>query len=182
MLTKLLFLVCLFSSVSGSLHAQAVPTATKSGGLQVGAGYVRANPDYSPKLFNGFAVYGDVDLWKHFGLEAEFHRVATASTINISETTYELGGRYRLPFGPISPYVKLMGGGGSFNFSNNSQNGIYGNQNGTYGMFAGGGGIDFRVIRNITFRADYEYQRWGSFPPRGLQPSLATIGVAYIIR
>lgn len=175
MLTRLLLLVCLFSSLSGSLHAQAVPTATKTGGLQVGAGYVRANPDYSPKLFNGFAVYGDVDLWKHFGLEAEFHRVATSSTVNISETTYELGGRYRLPLGPISPYLKLMGGRGSFNFPNS-------NQSGGYAMFAGGGGIDFRVIRNITFRADYEYQRWGSFPPRGLQPSLATIGVAYIIR
>ncbi len=170
-----LLFACLFAARVGSVQAQAVPTATKSGGLQVGAGYVRANPDYSPKNFNGFAVYSDVDLWKHFGAEAEFHRIAVSTDVKISETSYEVGGRYRLPIGPLSPYLKLMVGAGSFRFENSTQNG-------THGMFAGGGGIDFRIHPRVMLRADYEYQRWASFPPRGLQPSLVTIGIAYAFK
>ncbi len=175
MLRKAIFSLILVFVAKASLHAQAAPAAEKTGGLQAGVGYVRGHPDYSPMNFNGFTVYGDADLWKHFGIEAEFHRISTSNTVNISEMTYEVGGRYRYPIGPVSPYVKVLGGRGTFNFGSS-------NQNGGYAMYAGGGGIDFRVQRSITVRVDYEYQRWGSFPPRGLQPSVATIGAAYSFR
>ncbi len=167
-----LLVACMFFAGSIALYGQAAPTSEKSGDLQAGVGYIRANADYSPLRFNGFAIFADVDFWKHLGAEAEFHRVSVAKDVSISETTYEVGGRYRYPIGRFSPYLKLMVGEGSFAFETHGQNG-------TYGMYAGGGGIDYRIQRRIIIRADYEYQRWSSFPPRGLQPSLSTIGVAY---
>lgn len=155
--------------------AQAIPAATRQGDLQVGAGYVRANPDYSPSTFTGFGIFADADLWRHLGVEADFHRVSGLSPVKLSETTYEFGGRYRYPIGPVSPYVKLLFGAGSFSFGSSTQNG-------TYGLYSGGGGIDFRLVKNVVARADYEYQRWGGFPPRGLQPNLFTVGAAYRFR
>ncbi len=175
MFRKLLLSLLLFSATRCVLHAQAAPAAEKTGGLQAGVGYVHGHPDYSPANFNGFTVFGDVDLFKHFGIEAEFHRIAINTDVSISEKTYEVGGRYRYPIGRFSPYIKVLGGAGTFNFNTSPQNG-------TYTMYAGGGGVDFRVQRRITFRVDYEYQRWGSFPPRGLQPSIATIGAAYTFK
>jgi hypothetical protein len=46
-------------------------------------------------------------------------------------------------------------------------------------MFAGGAGIDVRVLPYLNVRADFEYQDWLSFPPLGLHPKLYTIGIAY---
>lgn len=175
MLRRFLVLLCSLAGTSSALHAQAAPAATAIGDLQVGVGYVRAQPDYSVLTFNGFAIYGDVDVFRHFGAEAEFHRISGGGTNATSETTYDIGGRYRYPIGPFSPYLKIMVGRGSFNYSDSYQNG-------GYGMYAGGGGLDYRISRRIVLRADYEYQRWGSFPPHGLQPNLVTLGAAYRFR
>ncbi len=174
MLQKLTLSLLLFSATSLVL-GQAIPTASRNGGLQVGAGYIRAQPDYSPHNFNGYGVYGDVDLWNYFGFEAEGHRIAYSQTDKLAETTFEVGGRFRYPIWRFSPYIKVMGGRGWFSFNNSPQNG-------SYAMYAGGGGIDYRLQRRISLRIDYEYQRWGSFPPRGLQPSLGTIGASYRFR
>jgi opacity protein-like surface antigen len=46
-------------------------------------------------------------------------------------------------------------------------------------MFAGGAGLDYRVLPYLNVRAEFEYQKWMSFPPNGLTPSVITIGAAY---
>ena len=46
-------------------------------------------------------------------------------------------------------------------------------------MFAAGGGADYAVLPWLNVRGDFEFQRWLSFPPSGLTPTLITIGVAY---
>lgn len=153
--------------------AQAAPTATTHGDLQVGGGYVRGDPDYGTHNGNGFVVFADADVWKHFGIAGEFHHLSSPGAI--SESTYDFGARYRYPVWRVEPYLELLGGAGKFSFGNSSQNG-------TYGMYAGGGGVDLHTIPKFIFRVDYEYQRWGSFVPRGLQPNLATVGVAYRFR
>ena len=156
-------------------HAQAIPAGTVPGDIQVGLGYVDSTPDYGPKNISGFGIFADADLWQHVGIEGEFHRVSGNSPIAVTQSTYEIGARYRYPIRAFSPYIKLLGGGGLFSFGGSSQNG-------TYAMYAGGGGLDYRVLEHVVARADYEFQRWGSFPPRGLQPSLFTVGVAYRFR
>jgi len=176
---RLLFLAGLLfaGSVMGTapaLYGQAAPTASRIGILQVGAGYMRGQPDYSPTNFNGFSVWGTFDVYRHFGAEATFHHLSNGK-VGITENSYEAGGRYTYPIKIFSPYLKVQAGVGTFSFQNSLQNG-------TYGMYSGGGGIDVEVYRKITARADYEYQRWGNFPPRGLQPNLVTIGLGYRFR
>jgi hypothetical protein len=46
-------------------------------------------------------------------------------------------------------------------------------------MFAGGAGVDVKILPYLNVRADSEYQDWMGFPATGLTPLLFTIGVAY---
>lgn len=155
--------------------AQAVPTATRLGDVQVGGGYTGANSDYTTNIIRGFAFYGDVDFVPRLGMEFDFHQLNDPQPTKVYERSYEVGGRFVLHHGDvINPYVKVLYGRGVFNFPKDSGNLAY-------NMVVGGGGIDFRVKRWLNVRADYEYQRWLSGPAldQGLNPQLVTIGVAY---
>jgi len=173
-----LFVFTLFILGTASLaHAQAEPTASRLGDLQVGAGFSNANTDYVPNRVNGPNIYFDFDFTHRFGVEGEFRFLKDGST-NIYEKTYEIGGRYYHPIKPafkFVPYAKLLYGRGVFNFA---YNGVT-TANLAYNMFAGGGGLDYRLIRSVNLRADFEYQKWLGFPPNGLSPSVLTIGGAY---
>jgi opacity protein-like surface antigen len=154
---------------SFGLLGQALPTASRVGDLQVGAGLVRGRPDYVPGSYDGVAIYADFDFRTHLGVEAEFHDVAGDQ---IAEQTYEVGGRYHLTLGPLVPYVKGMAGRGVFDYPG-------GLTKLRYTMYAGGGGLDVKVGEHLRVRGDYEYQGWSGFVNGGLSPRLVTIGVAY---
>ena len=157
------------------LFGQAIPTASTSGGLFVGGGYIRANPDYSPATFQGLSLFGTADLLENFGVEANFHHIWGPASTSITETTYEVGLRARTHVGPVVPFFEILTGLGSFKYQRSFQNG-------TYGMFAGGGGVEYSFTGRLLVRGEYEYQKWDHFPPRGLQPNLATICVGYRLR
>jgi Outer membrane protein beta-barrel domain len=157
------------------LGAQSSPTASRAGDLQIGGGLANANTDYVPNRVNGPAIYVDFDFYRHFGVEGEF-RFLKDSTTNIYEKTYEVGGRYsRVYRGRYVPYVKALYGRGVFNFADKGVT----TANLAYNMFAGGAGLDYRVLPYLNVRGDFEYQRWLSFPPNGLTPTVFTIGAAY---
>jgi hypothetical protein len=170
-LKRLLLLAGLFAG-STLAHAQAAPTASRVGDLQIGVGYGLANSDYAPERFKGIAAYGGFDFTPHFGVEADFRLLNDPSPAALYEKTYEIGGRYHRTYGRISPYAKLMAGRGVFNYQ-------YSVANLAYNMFAGGGGVDYRAMRFLSVRADFEYQHWFGFPPDGLTPTVGSIGVAY---
>ncbi len=162
------------------VHAQATPTASRWGDLQIGAGYSFAHSDYSPDLYHGFGIYTDFDFTRHLGVEAEFHFNKSSSPAQYYEKTYEIGGRYFRTYGRVSPYAKIMIGRGVFNYANNSANLAY-------NMAAGGGGADIRIKRYLNFRGDVEYQYWSGFEnnlgqANGLTPFVTTIGLAYHFR
>ncbi len=154
--------------------AQSLPTATKPTDLQVGAGYIRANPDYGPRQFNGYTIYGDLDPFTYGGVEIEYDH-SSGDTPKLTESTVAIGARIRYPYRDFRPYIKIMAGIGSFS-------GGLPAQNATFGMYAGGAGLEYWLPRHLTVRADYEYQRWGSFPANGLQPNVLSIGLAYRVR
>ena len=188
MLTRTLIVLSLLGGAP-RLFAQATPTASRSGDLIVGGGYTSAASDYGNR-FTGFAIYGDFDFTRHFGLEANFHRVTRGSGSTLYEKTYEIGGRYFRTYGPLVPYAKIMIGRGVFNYPPypppSPQNQASANL--AYNMFAGGLGADIKVRPSIYVRADFEYQKWPSFkgtldgPTNGLSPELFTIGAAYHFR
>lgn len=157
------------------LHSQASPTASRAGDLQIGGGFSNANTDYVPNRVNGGTAYVDFDFYRHLGVEGEFRFIKDGQT-NIYEKTYEVGVRYsRVYKNRYQPYAKLMYGRGVFNFANSGVT----TANLAYNMFAGGAGLDYRVLPYLNIRGEFEYQRWMSFPPNGLTPSVVTIGAAY---
>ena len=117
-------------------------------------------------------MYATLDFTNHFGGEFVIHQADSGQGDQLYERTYELGARYFRNYGRLKPYVKAMYGRGVFNFPNNVANLAY-------NLFTGGAGVDVEVLPYLNVRADYEYQTWLSFPPRGLNPQLLTFGVAY---
>jgi opacity protein-like surface antigen len=173
LLKKILFATALLST-SAFIYAQASPTGIRKASLQVGAGFSNANTDYVRNRVNGTTIYADYDFFHHLGLEGEFRYLKDGQT-NIYEKTYEVGPRYSRSYGPFSPYVKGLYGRGVFNFTYHGKRAA----NLAYNLVAFGGGLDYRLLRHVSVRGEYEYQRWFGFPPHGLTPSAVTIGAAY---
>lgn len=176
MFKKALILTCflLTAGASSLLRAQASPTASRAGDLQAGIMVSGANLDYAPHDHIGYGAYVDFDFKEHWGVELNIRQIS-GGTIDedIYERTYQIGGRYVRTYGRYKPYLRAAVGRGVFNFPFNSANLAY-------NMYSAGAGVDVRITDRINLRAiDYEYQRWGSFPPRGLQPNVVSIGVAY---
>ena len=180
---SLLLLSLLLAATAPRLLAQAGPTASRAGDLQIGGGYSSAESDYGGR-YTGFAIYADFDISRHLGLEADFHKVDKGSGSTLYEKTYEIGPRYFRTYGPLVPYVKLMYGRGVFNFppypppAPQDQ----ARANLAYNIFTGGIGADLKVRRWLYVRGDFEYQKWPSFPQNGLSPEVLTIGAAYHFR
>ena len=172
MLTRLIVVSCFLGFALTGLHGQATSTASRRFDLQAGGGFVLDHSDYETTNLKGFAFYSTLDISNHLGGEIVFHQANSNLGDKVYERTYEVGPRYFRHYGRFSPYVKVMYGRGVFNFPS-------GVANLAYNLFAGGGGVDVRVLPYLNVRADYEYQDWHSFPPTGLTPQVVTIGVAY---
>jgi opacity protein-like surface antigen len=179
---RILALVCLLSFAGARLHAQAIPTASDEGQLQIGAMFNYGNSDYRPQNFKGYGFYTTFDFKYHIGIEGEFHQLNDPnSTENIYERTYEIGPRYVLHYGKFHPYGKILFGRGIFNYPNlvDQSGNLTPTANIAYNILAGGLGVDYRVVPAMNVRVDYEFQQWLNFPPNGLSPKLLGIGVAY---
>lgn len=180
MVKRLLIFIGLLGTTA-AIHAQASPTASRVGNLQIGAGYSIANSDYSVVgHYSGFGIYTDFDFRPHLGIEGEFHINSDHSSNQYYEKTYEIGPRYVRTYGRLMPYAKLMYGRGVFNYQ-------FGSANLAYNIFAIGGGADYRIKSFLNLRGDFEYQDWLGFigpsgQAHGLNPSVLTIGAAYHFR
>ena len=157
---------------ASALYSQAVPTASRTGDVQIGAGYSIARPDYVQQTFPGFAAYADFDFRPHIGVEGEFHQVYSTNGDQSYERTYAIGGRYFRTYGALVPYVKAMVGRGDFNYP-------FGQTELGYNLFAAGVGADFKLGPWLRVRGEYEFQKWSSFPNGGFTPQIVTIGAAY---
>ncbi len=172
MLKRLLMSFCLLSSFAPLLHAQAGTTASRRFDLQGGVLGVLGTSDYEPIPPRGYGAFVTLDFTSHFGNEVNFKQLNSRNGDQLYERTYEIGGRYHRNYGIFEPYVRLSVGRAVFNYPRNVANIAY-------NMFSGGAGTDVRVYRNITVRADYEYQDWRGFPPNGLTPQPISFGIGY---
>ena len=166
---------CLFG-LSIFAHAQAVPTATRGGALQVGIGGTYAKPVYGNVGIKGPTVYGTFDFTQHIGIEGDIHYASVFTPTDIGENSYLLGPRVVFHKKRFNPYAKVLFGIGSFNtqFDTSPHTTNY------FKMYAFGAGVDVRAGHHINVRAfDFEYQKWPSFYPHGLSPVVMTIGAAY---
>lgn len=157
-----------------SARAQSNTTASRTGDLQIGAGFVfaKSNYNFTPINLFGGSLYTTFDIRNHWGGEFNFRHTRASSDSTVYERTYEIGPRIFIARGPLIPYAKVLYGRGVYNFHNNIANIAF-------NMYTFGGGADFQLRRSINLRADYEYQTWMGFPITNLHPSVITIGVAY---
>jgi hypothetical protein len=177
---KSLLWICLVGLLGTRLHAQAIPTASAAGILQVGGMFNLADSDYVPQKIKGGGFYATFDFKYHWGIEGEFHQLNDSQPSAIYERTYEIGPRYVRRYGRLAPYAKFMYGRGVFNYPpvfGDPQGGAAANL--AYNLIAAGIGADYRVLRFMNVRGEYEFQRWFGFPPNGLTPGILGIGVAY---
>jgi hypothetical protein len=160
------------ASLSPAVSAQSMPTATRAGDLQIGAGFTfaRSGYNFTPTHLFGENFYATFDLRNHWGVEADFHNVTADKSVY--ERTYEIGPRFFFTRQGVTPYAKVMYGRGVYNFPNSVANVAY-------NIYTFGGGVDLHITRSINVRGDYEYQNWAGFPLGTLHPSVGTIGVAY---
>jgi opacity protein-like surface antigen len=180
LLSLVLSLVILLPS---AVHAQATAAATRGGIAQVGATYTVSNEDqYIGKYLQGMSFYGTFDLNSHIGVEGNVHLVSLfKSYFDYKENSYDAGLRYVLNYRRFHPYGKGLVGFGHATAPSPGQI-VGGSTPGTYFLFALGAGVDYSLTQKVNVRADFEYQRWPSFPPHGLTPPLFSVGAAYRFR
>jgi opacity protein-like surface antigen len=166
-------------SVATSARAQALPTATARGNLQVGAGYTYAKPDYGQLSIKGGSIFADFDFAEHVGVEADIHYVAFVTPNDLAENTYLFGPRIILPYGRFKIYGKAMVGDGDLVIQEEADN--RGRLAGNSFAYSLGAGVDIRATQHIVVRAfDIETQHWNYLT--GLTPTVITVGVAYRFR
>jgi opacity protein-like surface antigen len=173
------------------LLAQATSTASRTLDIQIGGGYSYVTPDSEPHDYTGGAAYANVNFRAHYGIEGEFHFAKDSAGTGQYEKTYEIGPRYFRTYGRFTPYVKVMFGRGVYNFVAPCTPGYDKNCSATgpivyvtvanlaYNLIAGGGGVDYALLKHVNVRADWEYQRWLNFEGSSLSPNVFTVGAAY---
>lgn len=165
-------------ALTGAAHAQVAPTASAGGGfgLSVGATGSGEYVQYGERKMVGITGFADFDMAHHLGLEGEARFVQYLQTADLHFSTYSAGVRYRRNYGRLQPYAKGLLGEGYFNFP-------YNLATGHYMVITAGGGVDYRLNRDIHIRAaDAEWQYWPGFTFGGKTTPLTNLGVSVGIR
>lgn len=163
--------------------AQAQVAAASVGGrpsLYAGGFYSNFNSDFQNPRIQGLGLFVDWNTFGHLGVEGEARFLRLDQINGFHSDHYLAGPRYSLRYGNLRPYAKFLIGGGELTFPS-------GLGHGGYFAMAPGIGVDYRLTRRFSARADYEYQIWPSAPglpgapSNGLTPNGYSFGVAYRI-
>jgi hypothetical protein len=155
--------------------AQALPTASGPGAaVVVGGTFSDFQADYGARTITGASVYADANLTWRFGIEGEARRMAYPD-FGQRQSTILGGPRWSFRRSGFVPYVKLLAGGGRFDFP-------YGYGTGDYFVVAPGAGVDLRLSQRLRLRlVDFEYQAWPGFTFGSIHPYGVSVGISYQI-
>jgi opacity protein-like surface antigen len=189
-------LAALFLATGFSAFSQTGPAATE-GGLPIvaGVGISDFDLDYgndngTERRMEGVSAWVDWNFYRApsllrgLGIEVEgrdinFGRpsVLEAFSSKMRQSTALGGVIYTVRhYRNFHPYAKYLMGIGSIDFPSSNPNYTHD----TRTVSAPGGGVEYRVYRNIWLRADYEYQFWPKlFGPDTLNPNGVTLGASY---
>jgi hypothetical protein len=172
----LCFAVALFALVSRhAAFAQALPTGTGPGAYVIAGGtYSEFQADYGSRTISGASIFVDANLDWRYGIETEARRMAYPD-FGERQSTLLAGPRWSFRPKGIVPYVKLLVGGGRFDFP-------YGYGVGNYFVVAPGAGVDLRLGQRVRLRlVDFEYQMWPGFTFGSIHPYGVSAGISYQI-
>lgn len=158
---------------SHSAHAQALPTATGPGTYVIVGGTLSSfESDYGKQAITGSSIYVDSNLYWRSGIETEARRIVYPN-FGERQSTLLAGPRWSFRAKGLVPYVKLLAGGGRFDFP-------YGFGHGDYFVVAPGAGLDLRVGEKVRVRLiDFEYQEWPGFSFGSLHPYGISAGISF---
>jgi hypothetical protein len=153
--------------------AQALPTASGPGAYVIaGATYSGFESDYGAQKISGASVYVDANFIWRYGVEIEARRMDYPN-FGERQSTLLAGPRWAFRATGLVPYLKVLAGGGRFDFP-------YGFGYGNYFVVAPGAGVDLRVGRKLRLRlVDLEYQEWPGFTFGSLHPYGVSAGISY---
>jgi opacity protein-like surface antigen len=190
-----LVLATLFLAGAYSAFSQVVPSAREGGlPLVVGAGVSDFSLDYGAgRRMEGVSAWADWNLYRMpsflhgLGIEFEGRDIdidRPSSLSRMRQDTGEGGVIYTWRhYHNFHPYAKYLAGIGSIDFPPASANQpLYTHK--TNFVNSPGGGLEYRLFRNIWVRGDYEYQFWPNLFDRqtALNPNGVTIGASYDFR
>jgi hypothetical protein len=166
----------LVTAISARPAFTQVAESANAGGysIWVGGGVSGYYLQYGGQKNLGITGYVDADSVRRLGIEAEGRWLDFHQTNNIHAETYLAGLRYHFNAGRFQPYAKGLAGLGTFNFT-------YNYAHGRYFVIAPGGGLDYRVNRRLSARADFEYQYWPQFTFGPMSSAGVSIGVRYLL-
>ena len=155
--------------------AQALPTASGPGAyVIVGGTFSEFQADYGSRTITGASVYVDSNLTWRYGIETEARRMVYPDFAQ-RQSTILAGPRWSLRPKGLVPYVKLLAGGGRFDFP-------FGYGSGDYFVVAPGAGVDLRLGERVRLRlADFEYQVWPGFTFGSIHPYGVSAGISFEI-
>jgi hypothetical protein len=157
------------------VFAQALPTASGPGAyVIVGGTFSEFQADYGSRAIAGTSVYVDSNLTWRYGIETEARRMVYPD-FGQRQSTILAGPRWSLRPKGLVPYVKLLAGGGRFDFP-------FGYGSGDYFVVAPGAGVDLRLGERVRLRlADFEYQMWPGFTFGSIHPYGVSAGISFEI-
>jgi opacity protein-like surface antigen len=171
----LVMIVLILMAVAGGRCAVAQSVEPADAGrtmLSVGVAASGFTLGYGDRKILGISAWVDTDTIRRLGFEGEMRRLEYQQTANVHAETYLSGVRYHFNFGRTQPYLKALGGIGHFTFP-------YNYAKGSYFVVAGGVGLDYKLNRRWTVRADFEYQQWPQFTYGTMNSLGATVGIRY---
>jgi opacity protein-like surface antigen len=185
-------LAALFIVAAVPIQSQVVPAATEGGlPLEVGAGFSNYATDWGHTRMSGGGLWIDynfnrVPYFMHgIGVEAEAHTISADRPkdlpTNFRQDTAGGGAIYTWRhYHNFHPYGKFLVEFGSIDFLGAFPRLPYYSHD-TRTVYAPGGGVEYRVFRNIWVRGDYEYQMWPHIfqHSQTLDPTGFTIGASY---
>lgn len=159
------------AAASSAAWGQAVESATAPRSkFWGGGGGSYYSLQYGGRKMLGITAWVDYDTVRKIGVEGEGRWLEYHQTANVHAETYLGGLRYHFNYGRMQIYGKGLVGLGEFNFPYN-----YGT--GSYLVVAPGGGIDYRLNRQWSVRADFEYQLWPQFTYGSMSSAGVTVGM-----
>lgn len=143
--------------------------------LTAGGAVTGEQVQYGEEKLLGATAFVDADTRRRIGIEAEAHWMVFHQTNDEHATLWLIGPRYHFSHGRLQYYAKGLVGLGQFNFP-------YNYATGSYLAVGGGGGVDYRWSRRVSFRlADAEYQYWPQFTYGAMGSYGVSVGMAYHI-
>lgn len=179
-LNKAVFAVSFALLVTSALaRGQALPTASREP-IEIGAAFSFGSPGYqeTPTYVEGVTIFANAPIFRRLGAEIDVHLDSIITPIDVGENTYLIGPRFSIVHeNQVTIYAKAVGGLGSIAY----QSGLYSHPHSdSYGVFAAGAGIEFRLTPKLNVRAiDLEFQDWPNFPGGALHPVVASIGIGW---